>query len=322
MVISVSRRCDIPRFRFDWFLERLEAGYADVANPYNTAQIKRVSLKPDDVDCLVFWTRDPRPILAGQNRLLAYPFYIMTTLTGYPKILEPDVPPPDEIIHALKTAAGKWGPKRVIWRYDPVFLSNVTDSDFHRRNFRDLSNRLAGSVNRVIVSVYDEYPGAKRRLSALENNGLLKTFPHYGEDGRFNLEITELLAEFADAAGKAGMEIQSCAEGEELSTLGIKHGACIDGELCLFQNSVSFVTGSGKSGLKPVFSYKSKVAVPKTEVLEQPRLIKEIAGPGKFTAAAETRDKNQRQFCRCYPSVDIGSYGACPAGCAYCYARR
>jgi hypothetical protein len=231
MIISASRRCDIPRFRFDWFLQQLEAGYVDVTNPFNAAQVRRVSLKPEDVDLLVFWTRDPRSLLAEDARLDRYPFYIMITLTGYPKILEPDIPPPVEIIQAMKAMSEKWGRKRVIWRYDPIFFSSVTDTAFHCRNFAELAAGLIGSVDRVIISIYDEYAGAKRRLSALEKKQQIEVFPHTAQDGRIPPELKDLVAQLARIASEAGMEMRSCAEAEDFSGLGVKPGACIDGEL-------------------------------------------------------------------------------------------
>jgi len=231
IIISASRRCDIPRFRFDWFLQQLKQGYVDVVNPFNAAQTRRVSLKHDDVDCIVFWTRDPRSLLAETAKLNEYSFYTMITMTGYPKILEPNVPPPEEIIPAMKSMSEKWGSKRVIWRYDPILLSSLTDTAFHCENFARLAERLSGSVERVIISIYDEYSGAKRRLSALTRDGFLEAYPHCDGDGRLRLKVKELASELARIATDAGMKIQSCAEAEDLSGLGIKPGACIDGEL-------------------------------------------------------------------------------------------
>jgi len=228
MIISASRRCDIPRFLFDWFLQRLEAGYVDVTNPFNAAQVRRVSLKPEDVDFLVFWTRDPRSLLSAQ--LDQYPFYTMITLTGYPEILEPNVPPAVEIIQAMKAMSEKWGRKRVIWRYDPIFFSSLTDMTFHCRSFSELASRLSGFVDRVIISVYDEYAGAKRRLSALEKTGV-EVLPHSAPDGSLPPELKELIVEISRIAAEAGMETRSCAEAEDLSCLGVKPGACIDGDL-------------------------------------------------------------------------------------------
>ncbi|MDR2922124.1 MAG: DUF1848 domain-containing protein [Treponema sp.] len=245
MIISASRRCDIPRFRFDWFLQRLEAGYVDAVNPFNAAQTRRVSLRPEDVEAFVFWTRDPRSLLAAQ--LDGYFFYTMITLTGYPKIIEPDIPPPEEIIQAMKSLSEKLGRKRVIWRYDPIFFSSLTDAAFHRRNFAELAARLSGIVERVIISVYDEYAGARRRLSALTQDGLVEVFPHADVDGRLPPELKELAAELARIAADAGMEMRSCAEAEDLSDLGIKPGACIDGDLMGDRASLSQIKSKDKN---------------------------------------------------------------------------
>jgi hypothetical protein len=286
MVISVSRRCDIPRFRFDWFMEKLNTGFVDVANPFNAAQIRRVSLRPSPegggADVFVFWTRDPRAILANAEKLenLRLPFYVMVTVTGYPAALEPNVPPAEIICAAMGELARKTGPRRVIWRYDPVFLSSITDEDFHRRNFGMLAGNLAGAVRRVIVGLYDEYGGAKRRIAALEKAGVLQMrtpalsgagLPFSADNG-----ACRLLADLAQTAKDAGMEIQSCAGAENFQAAGIQAGACVDGEL-----------------------------------------LRELWG-----IESGGRDKNQRPHCLCSQSVDIGRYGDCPAGCVYCYARR
>lgn len=296
MILSVSRRCDIPRFAFDWFLERLDAGFVEIHNPFNFSQKKRVSLLPagssardssargisaaEAVDIIVFWTRDPAPILENAENLdrRGYPFYIMTTLTSYPALLEPNLPSPETVIQTMLKLAQKIPPARLIWRYDPVFLSGLTDFEYHRRNFSALASRLSGTVRRVIVSAYDEYPRAEKRLVRLEQGGVLKRLPHYGSGpaGEKLLlpAVRELLAELAQIAAGEGMEIQSCAE-EDLSGCGIKAGACIDGNY-----------------IEKEFGLKA---------------------PGK--------DRGQnRPRCLCAQSVDIGFYGKCPAGCVYCYA--
>ncbi|MDR2364176.1 MAG: DUF1848 domain-containing protein [Spirochaetaceae bacterium] len=278
MIISVSRRGDIPRFQFDWFMERLEEGFVDVGNPFNAAQVRRVSLNPRDAEVLVFWTRDPRAILTHGETLegRGYRFYVMTTLTGYPAVLEPDMPAPQAVITAMEGLADKLGPERNIWRYDPLFLSTGTDPAFHIRNFRLLSQALKGKVRRVIISVYDEYGGAKRRIAAREKAGTLKPLPHYTPEGTLLPGVRELLSDLAHMAREAGMDMCACAEAENLEGLGISAGACVDGGLI-----------SGLWGIK-----------------------------------TGDKDKNQRPRCGCVPSVDIGRYGSCPAGCLYCYARR
>jgi hypothetical protein len=278
MILSVSRRCDIPRFQFDWFREQLDAGFVDVANPFNSRQVRRVSLLPADAEVLVFWTRDPRPVLNHGEELEArgFRFYVMCTLTGYPEALEPSMPEPEQTAAVMGLMAEKWGPRRVIWRYDPLFLSSLTDGDFHRRNFKALAGALKGAVRRVMISVYDEYPRAQGRILRREAAGAFEALPHYDGEGRLLPEVRGLLGDLAEIAGAAGMEIYACAEGEDLTPLGIRRGACIDGGLI--------------------------------------RELWGIESPGK--------DPHQRPFCGCAPSVDIGRYGPCPAGCVYCYARR
>ena len=226
MVISVSRRCDIPRFQFPWFMERLKEGFCEVTNPFNRRQIRRVSLIPEDSLVFVFWTRDPRNILANADELIrrGFRFYVMITITAFPILLEPSMTCTTKVLHAVKQLAEKIGSDKVIWRYDPVLLTNITDEDFHRRNFAFITRELAGSVRRVIIGIYDEYKGAKKRLEAMQEYADLQML----ETGGI---LPGLLKGFAESASAADMEIQSCARKEDFLPYGIKPGACIDAEL-------------------------------------------------------------------------------------------
>ena len=285
MIVSVSRRCDIPRFQFKWFIERLDAGFCEVVNPFNANQIRRVSLLParankdahpegSGVDVFVFWTRDPQHILANEEELKqrGFLFYAMVTVTGYPALLEPSMVSTAKVVTAMKELARKIGPDRVIWRYDPILLSNITGEEFHRRNFKTLALNLEGSVRRVIISIYNEYRGSKQRFEGMDKANELRLIDT--GDG-----LAGLLADLAKSAKAAGMEIQSCASKEDFSTFGIKPGACIDAEL-----------------------------IAKFEPLAE------------LGAEIKSKDKNQRPHCLCCKSVDIGTYRSCPAGCVYCYA--
>ena len=280
MIVSVSRRCDIPRFKFDWFMERLNEGFTDTVNPFNAAQIKRVPLVPmkkemkpeEGVDAFVFWTRDPSHILANADELKdrGFPFYVMVSVTGYPGVLEPNQAAVPDVIKSMKELSRKIGSERVIWRYDPVILTSVTDDKFHYHSFKNISQNLSGSVRRVIISIFDEYQGAMKRLSALEKEGKFTI-----QDNNINSDsFYGILLDLCECAKDADMEIQSCAEEKHFdSCLKIKQGACIDAAL-----------------------------------------IEKICG------VQIIRDKNQRPGCLCCKSVDIGAYGTCAARCAYCYA--
>jgi len=227
MIISISRRCDIPRFQFDWFMECFNRGFVDVANPYNPKQIKCVSLVRDDVDIFVFWTRDPEQILANADIFIqkGFPFYVMVSLTGYPSLLEPNQAPAADVIESMKSLSQKIGKEKVIWRYDPIILTSITDNDFHKRNFSALAQNLEGAAQRVIISIYDKYAKAEKRFNELEREGKLKLLDMSIES------LSGVLSDIKESAQSAGMEIQSCAENENLSMLGIRGGACIDAAL-------------------------------------------------------------------------------------------
>ena len=124
-IVSVSRRTDIPAFYADWFMNRVRAGFACVRNPFNAKQVKTVSLAPSQVACLVFWTRDPRPLLPHLDELdgrgLRYYFHV--TLTGLPRHWEPASPPSAGIVAALHALARRIGPARSLWRFDPLLLA-------------------------------------------------------------------------------------------------------------------------------------------------------------------------------------------------------
>ncbi|MDR2517297.1 MAG: DUF1848 domain-containing protein [Spirochaetaceae bacterium] len=233
MIISVSRRTDIPRFQFDKFTQWIEAGEVETSNPYNSSQTRRISLHPEDVTAFVFWTRDIRNILQYGTEFdeRGYRFYVMCTLTGYPRILEKHALNTDAVAEAIHVFASRFGNRRIIWRYDPVFLSTVTEEDFHRENFARLAASLKGAIKRVIVSLYDPYRRSERRLAALARKEDFAMLPLYEETGGAPLpHVRELLADLAGIAAGADMEMQSCAE-SALDIPGIKTGACIDGGL-------------------------------------------------------------------------------------------
>jgi len=222
-VVSVSRRCDIPAFYPRWFVNRLRAGFALVANPFNPAQVSRVDLTPESARVFVFWTRNPAPLAPYLGELSArgQGFYFLHTLLDYPRELDPFSPRPPRAVEGFRRLAGEIGPDKVIWRYDPVVLSAKTGVDFHLRAFERLAGVLAGSTRRVTVSLLTPYRKIAGRLAGLAGAGCAPYVP--GEE-----ELTRLMTGLAGLARCFGLEITACAPQIDLGRFGLSPGACID----------------------------------------------------------------------------------------------
>ena len=156
LIVSASRRTDIPAFHMEWMLNRLKEGVVNVRNPRNPKQIRRVELTRDDVGCIVFWSKDPAPLLARIDKLEAFgiPFGVLFTLNAY-GTLEPNLPPREARIATFLALSRRIGKEKLVWRYDPIGLSPRCDHAFHVRNFQELANALSGATDRCIVSFLD-----------------------------------------------------------------------------------------------------------------------------------------------------------------------
>jgi hypothetical protein len=229
MIISASRRTDIPAFYATWFMHRVRAGFCIVPNPFNANQVSRVSLRPEDVDAIVFWTRNPRPLLPALDELDArgYCYYFQFTLLDNPRQLDPRTPPVAAAVATFRRLADRIGPGRVIWRYDPIVLSSLTDAHFHRERYAWIAAQLRGYTARSVISVVDVYRKAARRLQALTTQGV--TFPDRPPETLPG--FADLVRGLAAAAQENSMEIVSCAEEIDLTGYGVRPGKCIDDEL-------------------------------------------------------------------------------------------
>jgi hypothetical protein len=159
MIISASRRTDIPAFYAEWMVNRVRAGFCTVPNPFNRHQVSCVSLRPEDVDAIVFWTRNPRPLIPRLGELdhCGLRYYFQFTILGYPRELDPKSPSVGAAVEAFKDLSGRLGPRRVIWRYDPLIFTSLTTAGFHRENYGRLAEALRGHTRRSVVSVVDIY---------------------------------------------------------------------------------------------------------------------------------------------------------------------
>lgn len=220
MIISASRRTDLPAYYSRWFFERLRDGYALVRNPVNPRQVSYVSLSPSVVDGFVFWTKNPGPMLPYLDQLPDLPYYFQITLTPYKADIETNLPSKREkILPAIYQLARRIGPDRIVWRYDPIFLTRDYSVSFHKKAFAQLARALKGQTFRCMISFLDWYAPMEKRMAPLS--------PQPVEAAA----RTELAASFSGAAQENGMEIFTCAEAADLSPYGIEHGCCIDGAL-------------------------------------------------------------------------------------------
>ena len=227
-LVSASRRTDIPAFYADWFLNRCLAGYCEGPNPRNPQQIRHLSLDPADVDCVVFWTKNPGPLLGRLGALdaLGLPYLFLFTLNRYPAALEPRMPRFEDRVSTFRALAGHVGPERVVWRYDPVILSNRTPHAWHAGNFDEIARALHGATRRVIVSFLDYYRKTERRLKPLEEAGW--RFERQAVDSP---ESHDLMRQISASARAHGIGIQTCAEVVDYTPDGAPPGSCVDGAL-------------------------------------------------------------------------------------------
>jgi len=230
-IISASRRTDIPAFFADWFMERIREGHFYRINPYNTRQMKQISLAREEVDAFVFWTKNPRPLMEYLDEIdnRGYCYYFQFTINPYGAPFEPNLPPLAERLETFRELADRIGPERVIWRYDPIISSSATPPDFHHRRFAELTSALNGATSRVMFSLLDFYPKVRRRLQVIEQQQGIKFFDLAGEE--YRAERRNLLGSMRMSAVANGMALFSCCEAEDLAELGIQHGRCIDGQL-------------------------------------------------------------------------------------------
>lgn len=226
MIISASRRTDIPAFYSEWMLNRLKEGFCTVPNPFNRNLVTSVSLRPKDVDVLVFWTRNPRPLMRYLQELDSrqYRYYFQFTILGYPREIDPKSPPLATAVGIFQELSDRLGPRRVIWRYDPIVFTGLTPPSFHAQNFRRIAQSLKGSTYRSVVSIVDMYRKTKSRLQRMERT------PAAIQACQTD-DFRSLMRDLADAAHANGMGIVSCAEEMDLRPFGISPGKCIDDEV-------------------------------------------------------------------------------------------
>ena len=133
MIVSASRRTDLPAYYADWLCRRFSEGYVLVRNPFRPGQVSRLALTEETVDGLVFWTKNPLPLARHLAVFRPYPYYFQWTLTPYGAPVEPGLPDKRRLVSAFRELAERIGPDRLVWRYDPVLLTPTYTLERHRR---------------------------------------------------------------------------------------------------------------------------------------------------------------------------------------------
>jgi DNA repair photolyase len=185
----------------------------------NPHQISRINLSPSVVDCIVFWSKNPKRMLPKLKFLKGYYYYFQYTITAYGQMLEPNVPSRQEAIEIFIHLSNMIGENRIIWRYDPVILTNEIDVSFHKSSFEQIAKQLSGKTNRCVISFVDLYKKTMRNMSSVS----IHDFPVS--------KMIETAKVLNSIASYYGFELVSCAEEIDLSQMGIKHGKCIDDKL-------------------------------------------------------------------------------------------
>ena len=217
MILNTGLRTDIPGFFSEWFYNRIDEGFVYVRNPYAKNQIYSYRLDPELIDCIIFTTKNPRPIFRNLEKIDKLNQYWHITITPYGKEIEPNVPPVDEVIDSFKFLSERLGKEKVTLRYDPIFISEKYSIEKHIESFDYILDSLSDYTTEAIISFIDLYEKTKRN------------FPNAKEvtqDER--LKIGE---EFAKIGEKYNIKVKTCVEGTELERFGIDSSGCMTKEV-------------------------------------------------------------------------------------------
>ncbi len=298
-IISASRSTDIPAFYADWFFNRLEKGYSAWTNPFNG---KKSYISYDETRLIVFWSKNPKPLFDYLPKLKSRNIntYIQFTLNNYEREkLEVAVPKLEERIDTFKRLVDNLGQGHVIWRSDPLLLSDSITLDTLLERIQYTAEKLKGYTEKLVFSFIDieEYRKVKNNLSKLEN--IYREFT-FDEMNSFALSLSKLNKEW-------GYELTTCGEKFDLQNYGISKNKCIDDILIakLFSHDKALMKYIGYAPVEKQLSL--------FDFVDDNKSINFTTKPPK--------ENGQRKACGCIKSKDIGEYNTCPHLCEYCYAN-
>lgn len=306
VIVSASRSTDIPAFYAEWFFNRLKKGYSAWTNPFNGVQ-SYVSY--EKTRFIVFWSKYPRPLIPFLDYLKERGIncYIQYSLNDYEEEgLEKGVPPLQERIETFKELVNKLGKGSVVWRFDPLILTDQISVEKLLNKVENIGNQLVGFTEKLVFSYADitEYRKVKSNLEANHIN--------------YQLFTEETMRQFAAGLDKLnekwGFELATCGERINLEEYHVAHNHCVDDALIAkiaYQDTalMNFL------GMEVVthFGKDFGTIIPEDAI--------EINDTVYVRRNKDNKDKGQRQFCGCIISKDIGQYNTCAHLCEYCYAN-
>lgn len=309
IIVSASRSTDIPAFYADWFFHRLKVGYSVWTNPFNPSMKNYVAYK--NTRFIVFWSKNPRQLLLHLDYLKEKNIgcYIQYTLNDYEKErLESGVPSLAERIDTFKQLVSKLGKGRVVWRFDPLILTDDITIDTLLEKIENIGNKLQGYTEKLVFSFADIQSYRKVKAN-LEKSHI----PYHEWTESQMLEFAERLAKLNE---KWGYTLGTCAEKVNLEQFGIIHNHCIDDALII---RFAYEDKELMDFLKvKIFAMPVADIFGNAEELPQDAIL---LPNNTYATRGNNRDKGQRLFCGCIISKDIGEYNTCPHLCEYCYAN-
>ena len=306
-IVSASRSTDIPAFYADWFFNRLKKGYSAWTNPFNGV---KSYVAYDNTRFIVFWSKNPKPLLSHLDYLKERNIncYIQYTLNDYDaERLEKGVPPVEQRIDTFKELVSKLGKGHVIWRFDPLLLTDCIDIDLLLKKIEGIGDRLVGYADKLVFSFADilSYRKVKANLEASRINYREWTVP----------EMDEFASRLSLLNKKWGFTLATCGEKIDLEKYGIAHNRCIDDDLMI---KLAWKDAALMKFLGVSIHERQSGLWGDEEIPEEAIMLDEARYAIKNK---NNKDKGQRQFCGCIISKDIGEYNTCPHLCEYCYAN-
>ena len=309
VIVSASRSTDIPAFYSDWFFARLKKGYSAWTNPFNGSKIY---VSYQDTRFIVFWSKNPRPLLSHLPYLeeRAIGCYIQYTLNDYEaERLETGVPHLAYRIETFRRLSERLGKEAVIWRFDPMVLTDCISMESLLGKVENIGDRLQGYTGKLVFS-YADIASYRKVRSNLERSGVRYTEWDEAQMDEFACRLSEM-----NARKGWGFRLATCGEKIDLSKYGIEHNRCIDGDLIVklaWRDKVLMKAMGVKIGTVPPVDLFGECPLPDNAILLPDR---------HYFLSAHKKDPGQRQFCGCMAAKDIGEYNTCPHLCEYCYAN-